>query len=276
MIIESSRDPSAFRAFEHDGWETVSHGYERHFARLTSQSVPATLDAARVAEGTCLLDVCTGPGMLAAAALGRGAQVVAVDFSGKVVEIAKRNVPGAEFHLGDAQALPFKRESFDAVVCGYGIIHLPEPQKALAEMYRVLKPGGYLAASVWAAPRPGTGFGLLFGAIKRYGDLNVPLPHGPDFFQFSEPEKLRAAFQEIGFREAAVETIEQTWELDDALGMTTAILEGGVRARGLLRAQTEDARNVISTAVKEGMQQFRSPDGVYRVPEPALVGSGRK
>ncbi len=58
--------------------------------------------------------------------------------------------------------------------------------------------------------------------------------------------------------------------------MTTAILEGAVRARGLLRAQIEDVRNTISAAVKEGMQQFRSPDGVYRVPEPALVGSGRK
>ena len=276
MVIETSRDPSAFLAFEYDGWESVSLGYERYFAQLTSQSVPATLDGARVGEGTRLLDVCTGPGMLAAAAVQRGAQVVALDFSGKLLEIAKRNVPGAEFQQGDAQALPFKPESFDAVVCGYGIIHVPEPQKALSEMHRVLKPAGYVAVSVWEAPKPGNGFGILFGAIKRYGDLTVPLPHGPDFFQFSEPEKLRAALQDMGFRDAVAVTIQQTWELDDALGMMTAILEGAVRARGLLRAQTEDVRNAISTAVMEGMHQYRSSDGVYRVPMPALVGSGRR
>jgi SAM-dependent methyltransferase len=195
MAIESSRNPGAFREFEHDGWETVSVGYERHFARLTIRTVPAILDAAHVAEGVRVLDVCTGPGMLAGAAVKRGAQVVALDFSGKLIEIARRNVPGAEFRQGDAQTLPFEADSFDSVVCGYGIIHVPEPQKALSEMRRVLKPGGCLAVSVWEAAKPGNGFGLLFGAIRKHGDLNVPLPHGPDFFQFSEPDKLKAAFK---------------------------------------------------------------------------------
>jgi SAM-dependent methyltransferase len=276
MAMESSRNPGAFREFEHDGWETVSLGYERHFARLTTQTVSATLDAAHVAEGMRVLDVCTGPGMLAGAALKRGARVVALDFSGKLIEIARRNVPGAEFRQGDAQAMPFEADSFDSVVCGYGIIHVPEPEKALSEMRRVLKPGGFLAVSVWDAAKSGNGFGLLFGAIRKHGDLNVPLPHGPDFFQFSEPGKLKAAIQEIELRDAAVETVEQTWELADPLAMTTAILEGAVRARALLRAQTEDVRNAISAAVAEGMRQYRSSDGVYRVPMPALVGSGRK
>ena len=80
----------------------------------------------------------------------------------------------------------------------------------------------------------------------------------------------------MGFRDTVAVTIQQTWELDDALGMMTAILEGAVRARGLLRAQTEDVRNAISTAVMEGMHQYSSSDGVYRVPMPALVGSGRR
>jgi hypothetical protein len=65
--------------------------------------------------------------------------------------------------------------------------------------------------------------------------------------------------------------------LADLLGVITAILEGAVRARALLRAQTDDVmRNSISAAVVEGMRQYRSSDGVYRLPMPALVGSGRK
>ena len=79
--------------------------------------------------------------MLAGAAIQRGAEVVGLDFSGEVIEIAKRNVPQAEFRQGDAQDLPFDDESFDAVVCGYGVIHVSEPEKALLEMHRVLRPG---------------------------------------------------------------------------------------------------------------------------------------
>ncbi|TCN17248.1 class I SAM-dependent methyltransferase [Sinorhizobium americanum] len=274
--MESSRDPTAFRDFEHTGWEAASRGYGQHFARLTSETVPTLLAAAHVAKGMRVLDVCTGPGMLARAAVDLGAQVVGLDFSSKVIEIARRNVPEAEFLEGDAQALPFDAENFDAIVCGYGIIHVSDPPSAFSEMHRVLKLGGYLAASVWHAPEPTNGFGLLFGAITKHGNLDVPLPHGPDFFQFSEPTKLRAAFEESGFVDVTVAGVDQTWIMDDPFGMITAILEGGVRARGLLMAQTEAVRSAISTTVANGIKQFRSADGSYRIPMPAFVGSGRK
>jgi ubiquinone/menaquinone biosynthesis C-methylase UbiE len=276
MAIESSRDPKAFKEFEHDGWETISAGYEQHFARLTSQVVPAILDAVGITHGMRLLDVCTGPAMLAGAAIQRGAEVVGLDFSSEVIEIAKRNVPGAAFQQGDAQDLPFADGSFDAVVCGYGVIHVPEPEKALLEMYRVLRTGGRFATSVWEAPKPTNGFGLLFGSIKEHGNLDVPLPHGPDFFQFSDHGKMTSALQDTGFREVTVQTVKQMWDLDEPLGIINAIMEGAVRARGLLLVQTESTRSAIANAVKNGMEQYRSSEGHYRVPMPALVGSGTK
>ncbi len=73
MSIESSNDPQSFNKFEHDGWEVVSRGYVQHFSKLTSQSTVAVLDAADVKSGDQILDVCTGPGILAAAAIARGA-----------------------------------------------------------------------------------------------------------------------------------------------------------------------------------------------------------
>jgi hypothetical protein len=79
-----------------------------------------------------------------------------------------------------------------------------------------------------------------------------------------------------GFADVEVKLVEQGWEFGDPLGLVTALLEGAVRARALLRAQTEDARNAIATAVRDGMLQFGSSDRAYRVPMPALVGSGRR
>jgi len=276
VTIELSNEPQAFQQFEHRGWETISDGYQQHFARLTSQAVPTTLDAAAIEEGMRVLDVCTGPGMLAAAAVERGAQVIGLDFSGKVIEIARRNVPKAEFQEGDAQALSFEDDSFDAVVCGFGVMHVPDPAMALSEIRRVLKPGGRAAISTWEAPKPTNGFGVLYGAIKANGDFNVPLPHGPDFFQFSDEEKMTMALRETGFRDIAVHYVDQTWELNDSMGIVSAVSEGAVRVRGLLEAQTEAARNAISEAVKAGMSQFASADHRYRVPMPALIGAGAK
>lgn len=276
MAIQKSDDPEAFNDFEHKGWGTVSEGYERYFARLTRQTVAATLDAAGVARGMRTLDVCTGPGMLAEAALQRGAKAVGLDFSNEVVEIARRNVPDAEFHRGDAQSLPFDDDSFDAVVCGYGVIHVPDPEKALLEMRRVLRRGGYIAVSVWDAPKPSNGFGVLFGALKQHGDLNVPLPHGPDFFQFSDNDAMVAALQAVGLRDVSVQHVEQSWALETPLAMIQAILEGAVRARGLLLAQTDTARSAIEAAVKEGMKRYETSVGQYKVPMPAVVGAGMK
>ena len=69
------------------------------------------------------------------------------------------------------------------------IIHVPDPQKTLSEMHRVLEPEGYVAASVWEAPKRTNGFGLLFGAIKKHGDLDVPLPTDQIFFSSASPRK---------------------------------------------------------------------------------------
>lgn len=276
MTIESSNSPEQFTDFEHDGWETVSHGYAQHFARLTSQSVDALLDAARVGAGMRVLDVCTGPGMIAAAASQRGAQSTGLDFSAEQVAIARSTVAGVEFVEGDAQNLPFDDAEFDAVVCGYGVIHVSQPDKALAEMARVLKAGGRMAASVWVAPQPGNGFGLLFGSIQAHADMSVPLPHGPDFFQFSDNQKFSAALRATGLQDPAVIEVEQFWELDDPMSLVNSFMEGAVRARGLLLAQNDAAREAVFAAIAAGMAQFESGDGGYRVPMPALIGSGTR
>jgi len=269
-------DADAFAAFEHEGWEDVCGGYEAHFGPLTRQSAESLLDAAAVSGGTRLLDVCCGPGMISAAAAARGARPVGVDFSAATVALARSLVADAEFREGDACALPLDDDEFDAAVCGFGIIHLPDPNQGLREMQRVVRPGARVGVSVWVAPQQGNGFGLMYGAIKAHADLDVPLPEGPDFFQFSEPEKLARALVEAGFRQPRSTVVEQVWEFDRAQDITRVIFEGMVRARGLVAAQAETARQNIVSEIEAGMAGFRDADGKYRVPMPAIVGSAEK
>src|SRR5262249_17897865 len=100
------------------------------------------LDAARVTRGSTVLDVATGAGYVAAAAARRGAHPIGMDFVQAQVELARSLYPHIKFRQGDAENLPFDEKSFDAVVVGFGFMHLPHPEQAFAEAYRVLKHGG--------------------------------------------------------------------------------------------------------------------------------------
>ena len=272
MAIETANDPQAFADFEQQGWEDVSHDYAHWFGPLTRQSVEPLLDAAQVDAKCRLLDVATGPGPVAAGGVTRQADTTGLDFAAEAIEIARANVPSASFQVGDAQAMPFADNSFDAVICAYGVMHMPNPDLALTEMHRVLKPGGRVALAVWEAPAANNGFGLLYNAIMTHGSVDVGLPHGPDFFQFGTPEKLTDALTSVGFSGAKADLLEQFWNFDDSDQLISSMVDGTVRSRGLLAAQSQPDRDAIEAAVHEGMQAFQQ-EGAYRVPMPAFIGS---
>ncbi|MET0413346.1 MAG: methyltransferase domain-containing protein [Polyangiaceae bacterium] len=268
-------EPEAFRAFEHAGWQRVAAVYDDTFESLTTQSVAALLDAANVRRGGHLLDVATGPGYVARAALERGAYAVGVDFSSAMIARARHAAPGVEFEEADATALPFADASFDAVTMNYGLLHLAEPELALSEARRVLKPGGRFAFAVWASPMHARGLGIVLEAVREHGDLGVPLPAGPPFFRFSEHSEARHVLLERGFAQPHVIDVAQTWYLPSIDALFDAVLRGTVRTAGLLRAQTPQALARIRAAVAEASTPHRHADGLA-LPMPAVVASALK
>ena len=276
MAIEKSRSPEQFIAFEEAGWDAAIAAYENAFGPVSRQTAEPLLDAANVRAGMRVLDVCTGPGMLAAAAIERGAQAVGLDFAQEVVALAQRRVPAGEFHRGDAQHLPFPDDSFDAAVCAYGVIHVPVPEMALREMVRVVRRGGRVAISVWDSTTPNNGFGLVYAAVRAHGSFDVPLPHGPDYFQFSTNEKMQAALTEIGLSKVDTAFVDQRWHVNGSAQVLDAMNNGTVRARALLGAQSAAAAVKIRQFLEETLATMGNPGGGFDVPLPALIGSGMK
>ena len=137
-----SFQPEEVRAFEHAGWQRAASSYGNSFAHATAPFVTPLLDAAEISAGQHVLDVACGPGHLAAAASVRGALAQGLDFSAEMVGIARNFHPEVAVTEGDAEDLPYPDGVFDAVVSSFGIHHVPRPELALAQCWRVLKPGG--------------------------------------------------------------------------------------------------------------------------------------
>jgi SAM-dependent methyltransferase len=271
----TSADSAAFRRLEHEGWEKLPEDYHRAFARLTTQVIPALLDAAGVRRGTALLDVATGPGYVAAAAAQRGAEVLGIDFATAMVEAARRRHPGLRFEAGDAEALSFADTSFDAMTINFGMLHLARPDQALAEACRVLRPGGKVAFTVWAKPDQARGMGMVLEALQKHGDLSVPLPPGPPFFRFSDPAEVQRSLLAAGFVAPQVTTVPQTWRFDAPDELFACMLNSTVRNGALLRAQTPQALAAIRNAVGEAAAAFTQA-GKIAVPMPAVLSSATK
>ena len=264
-------DPSAFRKFEHEGWQEIASRYDSGFASLTTQSIPELLDAAHVTKGTRLLDIACGPGYAAAAAAARGARALGIDFSSEMVEEARGRYPGIEFQEGDAEQLSFPDSTFDSVVLNFGMLHLGRPEQAIREAHRVLGPGGHIAFTVWDTPDKAIGFGIVLSAIQKYGDMNVPVPPGPPFFRFSDPVESRRVLSEAGFAGIAVTQVPQRWRLASPDFLFDVMYNRSVRNGALLRAQKPDVLETIRLDMRDAVLRHGN-----ELPMPAVLISGKK
>ena len=124
-----------------------------------------------VRPGDRVLDACCGTGDLAVAAQAAGASsVVGLDFSAAMLDRARRKAPELTFIEGDVLALPFKEESFDAAVVGFGIRNVADLEAGVRELRRVLRPGGRLGILEITTPR-----GALAPFYRLWFDRVVPL-----------------------------------------------------------------------------------------------------
>ena len=265
----------AFKAFEHEGWDSVARPYRDAFSSLTVQSVEPLLDAVAAGSGVRLLDVACGPGDATAAAARRGATATGMDFAAAMVEQAARLNPGVEFRTGDAEALPFADALFDAVAVNFGILHFALPDRAIAEAHRVLRPGGRFAFTAWCPPEKCAGFAIVLDAIEAHGRMDVGLPEGPPFFRFGDPGECRRVLAATDFDDVEVRELPMRWRLTSPDALLDAFLEGGVRTRGLLRAQTPGALAAIREAVGIGAARHAVGGGV-EFSMPAVLASGVK
>ena len=276
MTTPSSEDLESFRAFEQSGWNTTAAKYDEFFGGVTPVFCEALLDAAGVISDMRVLDIATGPGYVAGAAANRGADAVGIDFAPNMVAEARKLNPKAAFQEGDAEDLHFPDASFDAVVISFGMLHFSRPEAVLAEVLRVLQPGGSIAFTVWGKPQGGAaGLGILLRAIETHGSMDVGLPPGPPLFRFSDHNESRKTLLDAGFVDPLITDLPHTWELSSYDVLIDSFREAGVRAGELLRSQNQEALERIVGFVRDELKSY-DREGIIGVPMGAVLASAKK
>jgi SAM-dependent methyltransferase len=274
-LEKSHMEESEFSAFEHRGWERAAQPYHTYFGNLTIQSHGPLLDALDVRRGVRFLDVASGPGYLAASAAQRGADAVGVDFAESMVDQARRIYPALTFRFGSAEDLPFPDECVDAVGINFGMLHFSNPEKALLEAFRVLRPGGKVGFTNWATPDKAAGFAIVLKAIEAHGRMDVQLPPGPPFFRFSDWDECKRVLVEAGFLDPHVQEIGLTLHARAPGALFDMVRRGGVRISAILNAQTPEALDLIEKTITEGAARYQSA-GEVRIPMPCVLASAAK
>ncbi len=176
----------------------MTAGLDRRWRRLTAEAV--------VRPGDAVLDACCGTGDLALAAVRAGGKVTGLDFSERMLERARRKAPELEWVRGDVLALPFGDAAYDAATVGFGVRNVESLEGGVAELRRVLRPGGRLGILEITRPRgPLALFYRLWfnGIVPLLGKL---LPGGSAYTylpasvrRFPGPEDLATLMREQGF-----------------------------------------------------------------------------
>lgn len=245
MSLTAGNDAAEVRRLIRQGWEEVAADYAKDRLGIFERFGGRLLELLRPPPGSRLLDVGTGTGVVALQAearVGTEGQVTGSDVATAMLKLAKQSaaeqgVTGIAFCQMDAEQLGFPSASFDTVTCAFSLFQFQDMNRALAEMWRVLRTGGRLGLSNWGTGYFGPVASLQRDLFREFGLrplLTNPIAFPPDALQTL---LCKAAFTTVELIEETAEIWfkdpEEVWAFNSDMGpfpvMLRKQLSGGQR-----------------------------------------------
>ena len=242
-------------------WEKWDHQLDQNLSFISHRLI----GDARLSAGQRVLDLGCGtgyPAILAAQAVGGHGRVIAIDLSDGMLAIAKRKAEEAGlsnilFQSEDATTLSFDSDSFDAVISRFCLMFLPEIPRAVAEVARVLKSGGYIAAAVWSTPDKNPFLRIPIDIIKRFIEVPAPAPDQPGIFRLAKPKDLLGIMEGAGLHGIADEEVAGESLFETAEEYLANIKELAAPLQPLFARLTPAQREEAETGIKHTVNQYQ-------------------
>lgn len=242
------------------GWEKWDRTFDEQMAFLNHRLVAD----ARLHAGMSVLDLGSGtgyPALLGAQTVGTTGRVTGMDLAEQMLAAAERKakrlgLTNVSFKTGDVTSLPFDANTFDAVTSRFCLMFLPEIPKAAAEIARVLKPGGWVAAAVWSAPEKNPSIGLAMAAIKQVIELPPPDPAAPGIFRLAKPGELAGMFQQAGLVDATDQEFLAEWSYASADEYYTSLMEIAAPVQNLMAKLTDAQKQDVKQRILQAASNF--------------------
>jgi ubiquinone/menaquinone biosynthesis C-methylase UbiE len=256
--------------------DEAAAAYDRAFAHVTAHFMPFLLRAAHLAPGMRVLDIATGTGLSAEAALaavGPTGHVTAADVSPAMAEKARERLskaPNVSVSVEDGQALSFSDENFDAVLCNLGLMFFSDPIQGLSEFRRVLRPGGRAAVSVNTVVERSYNHQINV-IIARYAPVLAEAVTRT--FALGEASRLQLVFSGAGFVDIETHTVKHTFVLPSfvlpSFDAYYGPFERGDASTGqALAALPEEIRRAVREEVRRDLADSGGPgeaEAEYRI-----------
>jgi enediyne biosynthesis protein CalE5 len=290
MVSSSSSfpfDPNQFKTSQRQSWDSVAQGWKTWWEPIETGSQKLSnrlVELAEIKPGQRVLDIATGigePAMTAAKLVGTSGHVIATDISGQMLAIAKERATSmgmqdiVEFKESDAENLDLPHSSFDAVLCRWGMMLLPNLDTALGKIHRLLVKGGRFAAAVWGYPHKVPIISLASQIISE--QLQIPAPPSgiPNPFTLADRNNLENSLVKSGFRDVHTETVIVTFEFTSGEDYSRYCQAVSSTARIALSKETEQRKQEIWKGVAEAaVRNYASGNGLVRMDNESICVVG--
>jgi SAM-dependent methyltransferase len=214
----ASSDPDAVRSEILERWEQAATGWGKHAERMREFGMPVSswmIEHARLQPGQRVLELAAGPGdtgFLAAELIRPGGTLLSTDAAETMLEVARARaaemgIDNVEFKRVELEWIDLDTASVDVVLCKWGLMFSVDPEAALRETRRVLRPGGRIALAAWDEPQFNEWATIPTRALVELGHTAPPDPDAPGMFILSAPGRLQELLESAGFVDVLVDAV---------------------------------------------------------------------
>ena len=277
-------DPEEFRADARARWEQAARGWEARRAVFPAAAQPVSmwlLDHLDLQPGHTVLELAGGvgdTGLLAAELVSPGGRVILTDGAEAMVEATRRRaeelgVANVEARAMEAEWIDLGTAEVDAVVCRWGYMLLADPETALRETRRVLRPGGRVALAAWTDPDANPWLTAIAKTMVELGHAEKPPPGEPGPFAFSDAGTIERLLGDAGFEDPEVETVEFAYVFASTDEHFAHQLDMSTRLGEQVRALSPAEHTHLRDAVDEKLAPHTRPDGSVELPARTWVAA---